>query len=129
MGLVPGGVTGSDAGVVPTEGLRPGVVEAAQRLGRYAFLAVERLLIGRRDEAERQGDGGLVVAEEELGEVLLSVLGPEIWEEGILGTNGMTDCTPADFNRSTASWASELVVAVSSGLARWSPPAGSPRSS
>ena len=29
----------------------------------------------------------------------------------------MTDCTPAALNVSTASWASELVVDVSSGLA------------
>ncbi len=32
------------------------------------------------------------------------------------GTSGNTDCTPAALKRSTASWASELVVAVWSGF-------------
>ena len=111
---MPGGVAGAQPGVVAALALRPGVVEAAQRLGRHALLAVQRLLVGHRDEPERQHDALLVVAQQNLGVVLLRGLCPQIGEEGVLGQQGMTDCTPADFRRSTANWASELVLAVAS---------------
>ena len=81
VGLVPRLVAGPHTGVVAPLALGPCVVEAAERLGGHALLTVERLLVRDRDEAERQLDGLLVVAQQELGEVLLGRLGPDVGEE------------------------------------------------
>ncbi len=52
--LVPAVVASAHAGVVAALALGTVVVEAAEGLGRHALLAVERLLVGRRNEAERR---------------------------------------------------------------------------
>jgi hypothetical protein len=72
-----------------------GVVDPAQGLGGDALLAVEGLGVGDGQEPERDSMLPLVVAQQELREVLLLVSACRTGKNALKGMRGMTEVTPA----------------------------------
>ena len=111
--LVPDIPTAPHPRVISSLGLRDGKVDPTESLCSDTLLLVERLFVRNRDKPERNFNFGLVVTQQQLGEVVLRSLSADVRSEGVLGQEGDYRWIPAALSRSTASVVSESVLAVS----------------